>query len=328
MSVHTEFIDVDPRRIVIPGGRVRAERDEDADVSMDESMQRWGILQEPACRREGDSLILIYGEGRVRKAIEAGQQLIRVKVFDIEPYDAELISLSENLARGQIRPGQFVVKIKDLVEKQHMSPGDIAKLINRPTRWVNEIIKVSKLPTEIVEDVVIGTFSLEAAKELTRVEDQSKQLEAYRLARQGNWSSEALHQFIDRWAFKLCDVCHRPSEDLKKVGGELLCPDCIRAKYPVLADTLERPEGVTPETRQALEPAAPEALAREPSPVFPCHLCGVGKPQEDLVQVVVCRDCLAKIDMLMKMFEVQTGKLLRELTKVQLRGFEIVEKRP
>ena len=325
MPVETEFIDVDPGMIEIPKSRVSAERDEDAEVTMDESVQRWGILQEPAVVEREGKLVLLYGEGRVRKAIDAGQDLIRVKLFHVGPAEGELIALTENLARGMVRPGKFVEKIRELVEVQHMQPADIARLINRPARWVREIIEVSKLPTAVVEDVVTGDLSLEAAKELTRVPEVSQILECHRLAIQGKWSAATLGQFIDRWVFKQCDICHRGGAPLKKVGGELLCPECLRARYPMLAEKVEHPEELPEETRKRMEAAGPGALISEPKPVFPCNICAVGRPQEDLVQIVACGGCLEKLDFLRKKLEVERTMKLERVTLEDLRKVKFVE---
>ena len=325
MPVETEFIDVDPRMIVIPESRVAAERNEDAEVTMDESVQRWGILQEPAVVEREGKLVLLYGEGRVQKAIEAGVDLMRVKLYHVGPAEAELIALTENLARGVVRPGKFVEKIRELVEVRGMQPAEISRLINRPARWVREIIEVSKLPTEVVEDVVTGDLSLEAARELARIHEVSQVLECHRLAIQGKWSAATLGQFIDRWVFKQCDMCHRGGAPLKKVGGELLCPECLRARYPMLADKIEHPEELPEETRKKMEAAGPAALVPEPKPVFPCNICAVGKPQEDLAQIVACRGCLEKLDYLMKKLEVERTMKFATITVQDLRKVTFTE---
>ena len=325
MPVETEFIDVDPHMIEIPKSRVSAERDEDAEVTMDESVQRWGILQEPAVVEREGKLVLLYGEGRVRKAIEAGQDLMRVKLFHVGPAEAELIALTENLARGMVRPGKFVEKIRELVEVQHMQPADIARLINRPARWVREIIEVSKLPVEVVEDVVTGDLSLEAAKELTRIEDISQILECHRLAIQGKWSADSLRQFVDRWVFKRCDVCHRPRDELKKVGAEVLCLECMSARYPVLARKVESPGELPEETRMEMAATGTAALMPDAKPVFPCNLCAIGRPQEELAQILACRGCLEKLDFLTKKLEVERTMKLPQMTLEDLRKVKFVE---
>ena len=326
MPIETEFRDVDPRTIEIPAGRVAAERDEDSDITMDESMQRWGILQEPAVRDIEGKLVLIYGEGRIRKAIEAGQKLIRVKIFKVSSQDAELIALSENLARGAIRPGQFVQKIAELSSTEGFEPSQIARLINRPVRWVNDIIEVSKLDTEIVEDVVTGEISLEHAKELKRVEDVSKRLECYRLATQGKWSASALHQFVDRWVFKICDICGRHGPQLMKAGDQMLCLDCMRARYPQLAAELEKPAGEAAVTEDNLAAKTAADFAVPQKPVFPCHVCGHGFQEQEIQQILGCMECMQKIQRLFLMFEVYTGTNLRELSLKDLTGFQVVRR--
>ena len=325
MPAESQFIEVDPREIEIPEARVTAERDEDAEVAMDESVQRWGILQEPGVILRGEQLVLVYGEGRVRKAIESGQERIRVKLYRVEPEEAELIALTENLARGLVRPGRFVEKIRKLVDEQRMNPVEISRLINRPPRWVREIIEVSKLPVEVVEDVVTGDFPLEAAKELTRVTDASQVLECHRLAIQGKWSASTTRQFIDRWVFKLCDICHRTGEGMKKIGNEFMCPDCVRAKYPMLAEKIGRPEELPEGTRMILEPSGPAGLIREPEPVFPCHICAIGKVQREVVQIVACRDCMEKIDYLIQKLRFERTMKFDRATLEDLRKIRFVE---
>lgn len=326
MTIETEFRDVDPRAIVVPKDRLRAARSEDDQHTMDTSIERFGVMQEVGVRIDKGVPVLIYGEGRLQTELKSGKEQIRVKVWHCSEDDAELLALAENLGRGAIRPGEYVRKITSLLKEKGMSAADVAKLINRSEQWVRDLVGVSELSGEIVEDVVMGTLTLEHAKQLRRVEDPEKRDECYRLTMQGSWNADALKRFINHWVFKRCDGCGKDGQDLTKVGSELLCLECIRARYPQLAAELDKAPEKSIINRQKIVEGAKDAAKPMPVPMDVCHVCGKETELVNIQQLIGCKVCMAKIQRVLAMFDVYLGKPLREISMEDLRTIRLSER--
>lgn len=94
---------IDPRQIVV--ARDTRQRQENiADVEdLKQSISEVGIINALVVRRQGDDIVLVAGERRLKASLELGLEAVPINYFeDLSPEDAERIELEENVKRKEL----------------------------------------------------------------------------------------------------------------------------------------------------------------------------------------------------------------------------------
>ncbi|MXY41593.1 MAG: ParB/RepB/Spo0J family partition protein [Rhodospirillaceae bacterium] len=172
--------------IRIPVDRIRVlnprERDRKKFQEVVDSIGRVGLKQPIKVSRARGSngeakFNLVYGQGRLEAFKALGQKEIPAIVTDLSEQDSLILSLVENVARRQARPGELFRAIGKLVE-QGYSDAEIGRKIGYSAQHVAKIRRLLKAGEErLLIAVETGKMPLKAAMVIaTENDDEIKRL--------------------------------------------------------------------------------------------------------------------------------------------------------
>lgn len=144
------------------------------------SISKYGILSPINVRQDDFIYVIIAGERRWRAARLAGLKEVPVKIENASDIEIAEISLIENLQRDDLNPVEEAVAYKKLMDEYYLSQEDLAEKISKTRSYVSNIVRLLKLPDDILELVKDGKLSTGHARALINVSDKDYQSELAR----------------------------------------------------------------------------------------------------------------------------------------------------
>lgn len=204
-STTTDYILMDPRAIERDGPYVR-DVDDEPDESIDNfitSIQESGEVRHPiGVRTEGTPthrrFILVYGDRRLRAALNAGLERVPVRDFGfISEDEAILLQLEENLNRQEMSPAATAVAFH-LAVQQGTSQQDLAARTGRAPGYISEMVRAGAGLARLSDEERAGVeregrrFTFRLLQKIARIpsaEDRAQELR--RLLEDGSPPGEA-----------------------------------------------------------------------------------------------------------------------------------------
>ena len=154
----------------------RAHFDEEALVSLTDSIRELGVLQPILVRPAGhDRYELIAGERRWRAAKRAGLQSVPAIVRKIDDTASLEQALVENLHRQDLHPLEEAAAYQQLLEDFQLSHDDVAKRVGKSRSAVSNTLRLLQLPPAIQKLVADGDLSAGHARALLGTPDRAFQ---------------------------------------------------------------------------------------------------------------------------------------------------------
>ena len=82
-----------------------------------DEIQRVGFIDPILARKEGESLIVIDGEHRLKASQELGLKEVPVVIVEMDEDTAKIQTVNSNLIKGEFNPVKFAKLLKDLEVK-------------------------------------------------------------------------------------------------------------------------------------------------------------------------------------------------------------------
>lgn len=159
--------------------RPQARRHFDADAlqQLAESIAASGLQQPLLCRREGDVLILVDGERRLRacKSLDWTEVPVLIAEGDLDATEAITRQLVCNLQRADLNPLEKAEGIRSLMAAGSLTAEQTAKALGLSSGAVTKSLAILKLPSALLEHVATGAIAPDAAYQLSRVTDPDEQ---------------------------------------------------------------------------------------------------------------------------------------------------------
>ena len=141
---------LDPNSITI--NRENRQRQENiADVEdLKQSIKSIGIINPIVVRHEGEDLVLVAGERRLKASLELGLSSIPITFFeDLSPTEAEIIELEENLKRRELHwkdQVRAVGRIHDLYRSKNSGwkVEQTAEAVSLAPKYLFQVLRVFK----------------------------------------------------------------------------------------------------------------------------------------------------------------------------------------
>jgi ParB family chromosome partitioning protein len=154
----------------------RAQFDEEALVSLTDSIRELGVLQPILVRPSGhDRYELIAGERRWRASKRAGLQTIPAIVRKIDESTSLEQALVENLHREDLHPMEEAAAYQQLIEEFHLSHDEVAKRVGKSRSAVSNMLRLFQLPPSIQKLVADRQLSAGHARALLGTPDRAFQ---------------------------------------------------------------------------------------------------------------------------------------------------------
>ena len=147
--------DIEPNR-----GQARTYFDETALLELADSISKHGILQPIVVRKKDNGYYeIIAGERRWRASKIAGLNEVPVIIKDVDDKTAGELSLIENLQRENLNPVEEAKGYRDLMEKFDLTQAEAAERVGKSREAVANILRILKLPENVLTLVENGDLS-------------------------------------------------------------------------------------------------------------------------------------------------------------------------
>jgi len=116
---------------------------------------------------------LIAGERRWRAAQQAGLAEIPVLLRDVDDRTALELAIIENVQRADLNPVEEALGYKQLIEEHGYLQADLAAIIGKSRSHLANMMRLLKLPEDILDKLALGQLSIGHARCLINVENAS-----------------------------------------------------------------------------------------------------------------------------------------------------------
>ena len=143
-----------------------------------ESIKENGILSPLIIRKTKNGYELISGQRRLRAATIAG--IKEVPVCIIKAGDAQCAELSviENIHRKNLSEYEEAEGFYNLISYHRVKKDELSKITSKEKSYINEKIRILTLNERVRRILEEKNISCETAKELLKIKDEEKQIEA------------------------------------------------------------------------------------------------------------------------------------------------------
>ena len=149
--------------------------DEEALVSLTESIREVGVLQPILVRPTGRGYEIIAGERRWRASQRVGLTTIPAVIRETDDTDALEHALIENLHRSDLNPLEEAAAYQQLIEDFSLTHEQVAKRVGRSRAGVTNTLRLLQLPPTIQKAVRDGQLSMGHARALLGTPDRALQ---------------------------------------------------------------------------------------------------------------------------------------------------------
>ena len=133
--------------------------DEDILRELARSIETLGVLQPLMVRPMGNRYFLIAGERRLRASIMAGLKEVPCIVADVSDFEADKISIIENVQREDLNPIEEARAYRNLIENYGMFQDEVGDILGKSRQFIGNRIRLLKLPLEVQDMIEAGDLS-------------------------------------------------------------------------------------------------------------------------------------------------------------------------
>jgi len=164
-NVETHLIEPNPNQ-------PRKYFDEVALQELSESIKQTGVIQPVVIRKDGERIILVAGERRLRASKMAGLPKIPCILTKGNPIE---IALIENLQRENLNPIEESEALHQMIDHHEYTQQDLAHVIGKGRSTITETLSLNRLPSKIKDecrraDSISRRILVEVAKQESHVE--------------------------------------------------------------------------------------------------------------------------------------------------------------
>jgi len=150
----------------------------DAEIAdLAQSIREHGIVQpvlvRPSPERQG-FYELIAGERRWRAAQAAGLERVPVILRDVDDRTALELAIIENVQRADLNPVEEAQGYKQLIDGHGYSQEDLAQIIGKSRSHLANMMRLLKLPDDVLELLSAGKLTIGHARCLINTENPSE----------------------------------------------------------------------------------------------------------------------------------------------------------
>lgn len=141
------------------------------------SIKEHGLLQPILVVKDENGYTIVAGERRWRAAKKAGLKEIPAIIKDYTDTKKKQVALIENIQREDLNIVEVATAIKELMEIDGYSQTEVAKITGKNLSTVSNLMRLLKLPKQILEYLLQGKLVEGQARALLVIDDEKRQIE-------------------------------------------------------------------------------------------------------------------------------------------------------
>lgn len=170
-----EVIDVEIERVAPNPNQPRRHFDEDALLSLKDSIEVHGIVQPILVRHNGNGYIIIAGERRWRAARMAGLKRVPVIIREVDDINIAQLSLIENIQREDLNDIEEAMAYEHLIAHYGLTQEDLSKAVGKSRSHIANTMRLTKLDDRVKDMIAVGQISGGHGRALLRIDDLEHQ---------------------------------------------------------------------------------------------------------------------------------------------------------
>ena len=143
------------------------------------SIKQNGLLQPIVVRKSAKGYEVVAGERRLRAARKLGLLKIPVVLNDVGDKEAMVLALVENVQREDLNPVEKAETYRRLIDEFDYTQEEVARSIGKDRVTVANLLRLLKLPKEILQGLFEGKIAEGHARAILSVENDNAQMLLY-----------------------------------------------------------------------------------------------------------------------------------------------------
>lgn len=140
--------------------------DEEALVSLAESISEVGLIQPVTVRKSGEFYELVAGERRLKACNLAGLESIPAIVVDVDRSEQHVMALVENIQRKDLSSVEEALSLKKILDQTGWAQSELARRLGRSQASVANKLRLLKLEDQVQQKVIEGIMGERTARAL------------------------------------------------------------------------------------------------------------------------------------------------------------------
>ena len=162
----SDIAEIDVNNVLPCPFQPRTSFDEEALVSLSESIREKGVIQPIVVRKNGETYEIVAGERRWRAAQKAGLKTVPAIIKDLSDQETLEIALVENLQRENLSPIEEAEGLNRLMREYEYTQDTLGKTIGKSRSYVANSLRLLVLPEEVKKLVSEGKLTAGHARAL------------------------------------------------------------------------------------------------------------------------------------------------------------------
>ncbi|MBX3359852.1 MAG: ParB/RepB/Spo0J family partition protein [Phycisphaeraceae bacterium] len=162
--------------VCLPQVRERSGFGDEELAGLAQSIREAGVLQPLLVRRDGDRLVVVDGERRLRAARLAGLDAVPVIIEDAALAEGQVLhrQLVIDAQRVGLSPMERASAIQRLMQATDWTAREVAVKLGISPAQVSKLLALTVLPADVQDAVAGGRMAMSAAYELARIADSDE----------------------------------------------------------------------------------------------------------------------------------------------------------
>ena len=162
------------------------------------SIKEHGVIQPLIVRQKGKKYEIVAGERRWRAAKEVGLTQVPAVVRKYDEQAMMEVALIENMQRSDLNPVEEAEGVRSMMDKLHLNQNDVAKKLGKSRASISVMLRMLKLPEEVLSSLSKKELSLGQVKPLLALAEEDEIQTYVDKIVQNAWTARKVEEIISQ----------------------------------------------------------------------------------------------------------------------------------
>ncbi len=160
------------------------------------SIKQVGIIEPLVVKEKNNRYEVIAGHRRLFSSKIAKLATVPCYIKKANSEQTEMLKIHENLYRADVKPADEAKHYSHLIDKQKLTPTQIAQIIGRSLSYVTDRLEILNYPDFLSEALDKQEISFSVAREFARFDDTKQMHTAVYYAKRGGMTQEMARKWV------------------------------------------------------------------------------------------------------------------------------------